>query len=398
MTHEELLSRAISDVVPRKLAEDKLKAGKPLRMYWGIDPTGSQIHLGHSVPLRKMRAFQDAGHHVILLIGSFTAMIGDPSGRDEMRQALTADDVKRNFETYIEQAKKILDMKKLEVRYNHEWLEKLSFKDILGLTSHFTVQQMLHRDMFAKRIKEDAPISVTEFMYPLMVGYDSVMLDVDVELGGNDQLFNMLAGRTLQTAFGKKDKFVLTTKLIDGTDGRKMSKSYNNCVYLTDKPDDMYGKLLSMPDTLITLYMECCTDIPMSDVHAAEKALKDGTENPKNLKMRLAREIVTMYHSEAEAKAAEEAFENVFKNKGVPDDMPAYRTKKGESLIDALVASGLVASKSEARRLIEQGGIRVHEKTVMDVNTKVGEGLSQEALAQGVVVKVGKRKFIKISS
>ena len=367
-------------------------------MYWGIDPTGSQIHLGHSVPLRKMRAFQDAGHHVILLIGSFTAMIGDPSGRDEMRQALTADDVKRNFETYIEQAKKILDMKKLEVRYNHEWLEKLSFKDILGLTSHFTVQQMLHRDMFAKRIKEDAPISVTEFMYPLMVGYDSVMLDVDVELGGNDQLFNMLAGRTLQTAFGKKDKFVLTTKLIDGTDGRKMSKSYNNCVYLTDKPDDMYGKLLSMPDTLITLYMECCTDIPMSDVHAAEKALKDGTENPKNLKMRLAREIVTMYHSEAEAKAAEEAFENVFKNKGVPDDMPAYRTKKGESLIDALVASGLVASKSEARRLIEQGGIRVHEKTVMDVNTKVGEGLSQEALAQGVVVKVGKRKFIKISS
>jgi len=333
-----------------------------------------------------MRAFQDAGHDVILLIGSFTAMIGDPTGRDEMRQALTSDDVKKNFETYIDQAKKILDMKKLEVRYNHEWLEKLSFKDILSLTSHFTVQQMLHRDMFAERMKKDAPISVTEFMYPLMVGYDSVMLDVDVELGGNDQLFNMLAGRTLQTVFGKRDKFVLTTKLIEGTDGRKMSKSYGNCVYLTDKPEEMYGKILSMPDTLITLYMECCTDLPMSEVKAAEKMLKDGTENPKNVKMRLAREIVAMYHSEADAKEAEEAFENVFKNKGVPDDMPEYKAKKGESLIDALVASGSCASKSEARRLIEQGGVKVNDKAVTDVGAKAEEG----------VVKVGKRKFVKI--
>jgi tyrosyl-tRNA synthetase len=383
---QELLSRAVSDVVPRKLAEEKLKSGKKLRMYWGIDPTGTKIHLGHSVPLRKMRAFQDSGHHVILLIGSFTAMIGDPSGRDEMRTALTADEVKKNFETYIEQAKKILDMDKLEIRYNHEWLEKLSFKEILGLTSHFTVQQMLHRDMFAKRMEEDTPISFTEFMYPLMVGYDSVMLDVDVELGGNDQLFNMLAGRTLQTAFKKRDKFVLTTKLIEGTDGRKMSKSYNNCVYLTDEPNEMYGRLLSMPDNLIPLYMECCTDLPMSEVKAAEKALKDGSENPKNLKMRLAREIVTMYHSAAAAKSAEEAFENVFKNKGVPEDIPEYKAKKGESLIDALLASGSVASKSEARRLIEQGGIKVNDKTVTSVVAKAEVG----------VVKVGKRNFLKI--
>lgn len=396
MTPEELLTRGISDVVPRKLAESKLKSGKPLRLYWGIDPTGAKIHLGHSVPLRKMRAFQDAGHHVILLIGSFTAMIGDPSGRDELRSALSADEVKKNFETYIEQAKKILDMSKLEVRYNHEWLEKLTFKDILGLTSHFTVQQMLHRDMFAERMKKDAPISVTEFMYPLMVGYDSVMLDVDVELGGNDQLFNMLAGRTLQTAFGKKDKFVLTTKLIEGTDGRKMSKSYNNCVYLEDAPEEMYGRLMSMPDSLITLYMECCTDIPMLEVAATEKALKAGKENPKHLKMRLAREIVTMYHSAAAAKTAEEAFENVFKNKGIPDDMPEYKAKKGESLIDALVASGSCASKSEARRLIEQGGIKVNDKPVTDVNAKAGEGLTPGASAQGVIVKVGKRKFLNI--
>ncbi len=386
MTPEELLTRAISDVVPRKLAEAKLKSGKPMRLYWGIDPTGAKIHLGHSVPLRKMRAFQDAGHHVILLIGSFTAMIGDPTGRDTMRTTLTADDVKKNFETYIEQAKKILDMSKLEVRYNHEWLGAMKLKEILDLTSHFTVQQILKRDMFAKRMKEDAPISLTEFMYPLMVGYDSVMLDVDVELGGNDQLFNMLAGRTLQTAFGKRDKFVLTTKLIEGTDGRKMSKSYNNCVYLEDAPEEMYGRLMSMPDNLITLYMECCTDIPMSEVAASEKALAGGKENPKHLKMRLAREIVTMYHSAADAKAAEEAFENVFKNKGVPDDMPEYKAKKGESLIDALVASGSCASKSEARRLIEQGGIKVNDKTVTDVNAKAEQGIT----------KVGKRKFVKV--
>jgi tyrosyl-tRNA synthetase len=383
----ELLTRAVEEVVPRKVAEDKLKSGKPLRLYWGIDPTGTKIHLGHSVPLRKMRAFQDAGHHVILLIGSFTAMIGDPTGRDELRQQLSAEDVKKNFETYIDQAKKILDMEKLEIRYNHEWLEKLTFKDILRLTGNFTVQQMLHRDMFAKRMKEDAPISLTEFMYPLMVGYDSVMLDVDVELGGNDQLFNMLAGRTLQTAFKKRDKFVLTTKLIDGTDGRKMSKTYNNCVYLTDAPNEMYGRLLSMPDNLIPLYMECCTDIPMTEVKACELALKGGKENPKVLKMRLAREIVTMYHSKEAAAHAEAEFENVFKNKGLPEDIQEFKAKKGMLLIDALAESKIVTSKSEARRLIEQGGIRIDDKPVTAMDAKAEKG----------IVRVGKRKFLKIA-
>ncbi len=387
MDTSELLTRAVTDVVPRKLAEEKLKSGQPLRLYFGIDPTGAKLHLGHSVPLRKMRAFQDAGHHVILLIGSFTAMVGDPTGRDEMRQELTADDVKKNFESYIDQAKKILDLKTLEVRYNHEWLEKLTFKDVLQLTSHFTVQQMLKRDMFAKRMQDDEPISVTEFMYPLMVGFDSVMLDVDVELGGNDQLFNMLAGRTMQTACKKRDKFVLTTKLLDGTDGRKMSKTYNNCVYITDEPTEMYGCLLSMPDNLIPIYMECCTDLPMKEVKSAEQALKDGTENPKNLKMRLAREIVTMYHSADAAKVAEESFENVFKYKGVPKDMPEYKARKGESLIDALVTSKSVASKSEARRLIEQGGVKLNDKPVTDLNAKAEQG----------IWKVGKRKFVKFS-
>jgi tyrosyl-tRNA synthetase len=382
----ELLTRAVQDVVPRKVAEEKMRSGQKLRLYWGIDPTGTKIHLGHSVPLRKMRAFQDAGHHVILLIGSFTAMVGDPTGRDEMRQALSAEDVRKNFETYMEQAKKILDMEKLEVRYNHEWLEKLTFKDILKLTSNFTVQQMLHRDMFAKRMAEDSPISLTEFMYPLMVGYDSVILDVDVELGGNDQLFNMLAGRTLQTAFKKRDKFVLTTRLIEGTDGRKMSKTYGNCVYLTDPPGEIYGRLMSMPDNLIPVYMECCTDIPMQEVKDAEKAIQSGTTNPKLLKMRLAREIVTMYHSKADAGAAEKEFENVFKNKGTPDSMPEFQAGKGMTLVDALMASKTVTSKSEARRLIEQGGIKVNESVVT----------STDAPAEKGIVKVGKRKFLRV--
>lgn len=384
----ELLVRAVQDVVPRTVAESKMKSGKPLRLYWGIDPTGTRIHLGHSVPLRKMRAFQDAGHHVILLIGSFTAMIGDPSGRDEMRQALSAEDVKKNFETYIDQAKKILDMEKLEIRYNHEWLEKLTFKDILKLTSNFTVQQMLKRDMFVKRMQDDAPISLTEFMYPLMVGYDSVILDVDVELGGNDQLFNMLAGRTLQTAFKKRDKFVLTTKLLEGTDGRKMSKTYNNCVYLTDAPGEMYGRLMSMPDNLIPAYMECCTDIPMAEVKACEQALKAGKENPKKLKMRLAREIVTMYHSTQAAEAAEAEFENVFKNKGLPESIPEFKAKKGMLFVDALLESKTVASKSEARRLIEQGGVKLDDKTVTAIDARAEKGM----------YRVGKRKFLKIVS
>lgn len=387
MDSNELLSRAVSDVVPRKLAEEKLKSGKRLRIYLGIDPTGAKLHLGHSVPLRKLKEFADAGHHVIFLIGSFTAMIGDPSGRDSMREPLTPEQIEENFKTYKKQAEKILDFSKIEIRYNHEWLEQLNYRDIVRQASYFTKQQMEEREMFRQREKRGDPIHLQEFLYPLMVGYDSVVLDVDCEVGGNDQLFNMLAGRTLQQAYGKRDKFVLTTKLIEGTDGRKMSKTYNNCVYLTDAPGEMYGRLMSMPDNLIPVYMECCTDIPLTEVKATEKALKDGKENPKNLKMRLAREIVTMYHTAKDATEAEAGFQNVFANKGLPDEMPEYKAKKGESLIDALVASGSCASKSEARRLIEQGGVKVDDKTVTSVDAKAEKG----------VVKVGKRKFLRLS-
>ncbi len=368
-------------MTPRPLAEEKLKSGKKMRLYFGIDPTGNKLHLGHSVPLRKMRAFQDAGHEVIMVIGSFTAMIGDPTGRDEMRVSLTKKDIEQNYETYMDQAKLILDTKKLTVKYNHEWLEKLGFKDIIDLASKFTVQQMIERDMFEKRIDEGKPIGLHEFFYPLMVGYDSVVLDVDGELGGNDQYFNMLAGRTLQTAFKKRDKFVLTTKILEGTDGRKMSKTYDNCVFLTDSPNEMFGKLMRVHDNLMETYFECCTDVAAGEV---QKILSG---NPKEAKMRLAKEIVSLYHGGVQGSAAEANFNAVFSDGGVPDDIAEVRAKKGMTYLDLLVSEKLVTSKSEGRRLIEQGGLKLDDVKIDDQNATV---------ATSGVLKVGKRKFVKI--
>lgn len=379
--HEELLTRAVESVVPRDLAVKKLASGKPIRLYLGIDPTGAKLHIGHSVPLRKLKAFQEAGHEVIFLIGSFTATIGDPSGRDQLREPLTLAQVEENFQTYKKQASKILDFSKVKIVYNHEWLGKLTFNEIVKLASSVTVQQMLDREMFQRRITEGKPIGVHEFLYPLMQGYDSVMLDVDCELGGNDQLFNILCGRTLQQIYGKREKFALTTKLIEGTDGRKMSKTYNNCVYLEDEPADMFGKVMSVKDELMATYFECCTDVPMPEV---KKILAGG---PRDAKARLARAIVTLYHGADAAAKAEEAFNRVFKDKGVPEDMPEVTVKKGTALIDVLVSAKLVASKSEARRLIEQGGVKMNNKVVQSTDTVIAEG----------IIQAGKRKFVRVS-
>lgn len=377
-------------MVPRTLAEEKLKTGKPLRLYLGIDPTGAQLHVGHSVPLLKLRDFQDAGHHVIFLIGSFTAMIGDPTGRDKLREALTREDVVRNFETYKEQAEKILDFSKVELRYNHEWLEKMNFADILKLASSFTVQQMLERDMYQKRIAEGKPIALPEFFYPLMQGYDSVALDVDFEVGGNDQLFNILAGRQLMQFFGmKREKFALTTKLVEGTDGRKMSKTYQNCIYINDAPNDMYGKVMSVNDSLIFTYFECCTRIPMSEV-AELKAKMDSGENPRNIKMRLARELVTMYHSKEAAESAEAEFIQIFQKKDKPTDIEEKNLGVAEmGICDLVVAVGFAKSKGEAKRLIEGGGVSLDEVKVSDFKAVIG--LSKKTLLQ-----VGKRHFAYI--
>ena len=377
----DLLTRATEKVIPKKLAEEKIASKEKLRVYWGIDPTGGKIHLGHTIPMRKLQAFADAGHHAILLIGSFTAMIGDPSDQKAERKPLTKEEVEKNFATYKEQAGKVIDFEKVEVVYNHEWLEKLGYNEILDHASKFTVQQMEERAMFAERMNNDKPVSVHEFMYPLMVGYDSVNLDVDCEIGGTDQEFNMLAGRTMQKAYGKREKFVLTTPLIEGTDGRKMSKSYENCVFLDDAPDDMFGKLMSISDELMKTYFECCTDVDMKEVG---KLLKG---SPRDAKGRLASEIVTMYHSADAASAAEKNFVNVHKEKGTPDDMPEATVKKGTLLIDVLTDNGLAKSKAEAKRLIEQGGVKVNDSAVESIDVEASEG----------VVKVGKRKFLRVA-
>ncbi len=405
---EDFLTRAVTDAVPRDLAEQKLAGGQPLRVYFGIDPTGTRLHLGHAVALRKLRALQDAGHQVIFLIGSYTAMIGDPTGRDSMRQPLSKEEVTKNFETYQQQAGTVLDLGKVEVRYNHEWLDQLTAADTLRIASHFTVQQMLTRDMFRERMKRGEDLSPMEFLYPLLQGYDSVILDVDMEVGGNDQLFNMLCGRKLQHAYGKRDKCVLTVKLLEGTDGRKMSKSYDNCIWLTDSPQDMFGKVMRVEDRLIPQYFECCTDTPMAEIKQLELQLQlspvdEATENttltsvnPRDLKMRLAREIVTLYHGADAAAQAEREFTRVFSQKELPEHMPEVTVKPGDSLIDLLLTQKLLPSKNEARRLLGQGGIHLNGERVTALDAKVGDGLTPEAWSTGAVVKVGKRKFLRI--
>jgi tyrosyl-tRNA synthetase len=372
---DELLSRGVENVIPRELAAKKLKSGEKLRVYLGIDPTGAKLHLGHSVVLRKLKSFSDMGHHVIFVVGSFTAMIGDPTGRDAAREPLTPAQVKENFQNYKRQAQKILDFSKVEIRYNDEWLSPLKFNDIVKLASNFTVQQMLQRDMFEKRIGEGKPISLHEFLYPLMVGYDSVMLDVDVELGGSDQEFNMLAGRHLQERMGKREKFVLTTKLIEGTDGRKMSKTYNNCVYLEDEPHDMFGKLMSVNDELMRTYFEVLTDTPKEKI---EEAL---ALHPKEAKLLLSQTIVQMYHSKEAAQKAKEEWENTFSKGEVPSDAKEVPAGKLFEFVTDV-------SKSELRRLVVQGAV-----SSMVSGQKI-ESIDQEI--SNDVIRVGKHKFYKV--
>ena len=377
---DELLTRGVAKLIPQKLAEEKIASGKKLRIYLGIDPTGEKLHLGHAVPLRKLQAFADSGHHVIFIVGSFTAMIGDPSGRDDQREALTQKQVEENFQTYKQQASKILDFNKVEVRYNHEWLGELTSSDFLAITSHFTKQQLEQREMFVRREKEGNPIHMHEMLYPMLVGYDSVVLDVDCEIGGSDQEFNMLAGRTLQKVYGKREKFVLTTKLLEGTDGRKMSKTYNNCIYLIDEANDIYGKVMSIKDEPMATYFECCTDVPVQEY---QKILKG---NPRDAKARLAYEIVEMYHGKKNAESSKNEFESVFQKGVLPKDIPEVKVKKGSLLIDVLVEQKLVVSKSEARRLIEQKGIVINDNIVTDPDQEAEKG----------IVRIGKRKFLKV--
>jgi len=389
METKELLTRGVEAVVPLDLMQAKLKSKKKLRVYLGIDPTSTKIHLGNAVPLRKLRDFQNAGHEVIFLVGSFTALIGDTSDKDAMRKPLTPEEIEHNFHTYKEQASKILDFKKAKILYNGDWLGKLSFKNVVELAQHFTVQQMIQREMYQKRLKDDKPIGLHEFLYCLMQGYDSVHMEVDVEVGGNDQLFNMLAGRTLLKEYKNKEKVVVTTPLLEGTDGRKMSKSYGNTINIEDEPTDMFGKLMSMKDELIIKYFELCTDVPMREIDEIDKALKTDL-NPRDAKMRLAKEIVALYHGEDAGIEAEKEFINIFKKGGLPDDIPEFKINGDRNIVDLLELCKLVASRTEAKRLIQEGAVKVDGEKVPDPSVAY-------RMEKGMIIQVGKRRFAKIA-
>lgn len=382
--------RGIEDIISEPELEKALKESKKLRLKLGVDPSSPDIHLGHAVVLRNLRKFQDQGHTVIFLIGDGTARIGDPSGRNKTRPVLTEKEIKANARTYLDQMSKILDIKKAEVRRNSEWLDKLNFTELLKLAGNFTVAQLIEREDFKKRLAAGSELSVHELLYPIMQAYDSVMLESDVEFGGTDQYFNLLAGRSLQKKLGMRPQQVITSKLLVGTDGmNKMSKSLGNYVGITDAPSDMYGKIMSIPDEIIIHYFELCTDYDLDQIKAIEESLANGA-NPRDVKASLAHEITQVYHGKKEADAAAKKFDQTFKEKKIPKDIPVLEvTDDRLELVWLLVASELAGSKTEARRLIEQGGVKIEGAVIGDVNATLN-------LGKETVIQVGKRKFLKV--
>jgi tyrosyl-tRNA synthetase len=386
------LSRGTEAIYSAEELKQKLASGRPLRIKYGMDPTAPDIHLGHSVQMRILRRFQDLGHTVVLIIGDYTAMIGDPSGRDTTRPMLNEDQISRNAQTYLNQAGILLDTssERLELRRNSEWLSRLTFADVLRLTGQMTVQQMLQRENFKQRIANEREIIITEFLYPLMQAYDSVAIDADVEFGGSDQTFNCLAGRDLMAKAEKPRQVVMITPLLVGLDGtEKMSKSKGNYVALTDRAEDMYGKLMSIPDALMRNYFELLTDRPVDEIH---RLLDDQQTHPRDSKDALAREIVSMYHDEAAADAAAAEFRRRFSEGHLPSDMPLYRVDQSDWPLANLISHvEFASSNSEARRLIKQGAVTFADKKISDPTAQV-----QIPTDQPVVLKVGKRKICQV--
>ena len=395
-----IIKRGIEEIISEeeliKKLEKSRKEKRPLRIKQGFDPNAPDIHLGHTVGLRKMRQFQDLGHDVYFLIGDFTGMIGDPSGQTVTRKQLTKEEVKKNAETYKKQVFKILNPEKTKVVFNSHWLGKLSFSEVLKICSEYTVARMLERDDFATRYKKEKPIGIHEFLYPLMQGYDSVALQADIELGGTDQKFNLLVGRTIQREYGQEPQVIITMPLLEGTDGvEKMSKSLNNYIGINEPPQVMYGKVMSIPDNLMIRYFELVTDVPLNEIDKIKIDLENNNIHPRDVKKRLAREIVQLYHGHSASLIAEEEFEKVFKKKLYPEEIRELVLKKdnlkeGKIWITELIAmSNLVSSKSEARRLIKQGGVRINSEKVSDPNFDL-------TVEEGMILKIGKLNFIKL--
>ncbi len=391
-----VIRRGAEEIIPEDELVHKLKqaeqTGQPLIVKLGCDPSRPDLHIGHGVVLRKLRHFQDLGHQAVLVIGDFTAMIGDPSGRNKTRPQLTLEDTKRNADSYVEQAEKILDIERLKIVYNNDWLGAMSFNDVIKLASRYTVARMLERDDFTKRFKAEIPISVHEFLYPLAQGMDSVELRADVELGGTDQKFNLLVGRDLQREYGQAPQVIITLPLLEGTDGKeKMSKSYDNHIGLQDSPADIYGRTLSIPDELIYKYYVLAADAD-DTVQADIKALlADPAVNPRDIKRRLARMIVELYHDSDAAIAAEQHFDNIFIQKGIPNDIAEICLNEAQLLVDVIFDNQLVDSKSNARRMIKQGAVRLNGEQCTDIQHELLPG-------ENIIIKVGKRRFLKLSA
>lgn len=393
-----IIHSGAAEIIPEEALMEKLKRNKPLNIKLGVDPTAPDIHIGHAVPLRKLRAFQDLGHQVTLIIGDGTALIGDPSGRNTTRPQLTRDQIKVNAQTYVDQAFKILDPEKTTLRYNSEWILSLGMEDLLKIASNFTVARILERDDFHNRYSNNQPISLHEFLYPLMQAYDSVVIKADVELGGTDQLFNLLAGRELMEKMGMEPQVCLTLPLLEGTDGvKKMSKSYGNYIGLTDKPNDMFGKVMSIPDELMVKYYRLASTLSVDQIDAIEAGLAADEIHPNRCKRDLARNLVTAYYDEAAAEEAEQAFDRLFKQHDIPDDVPEFAAdltpnEEGKVYVAKLIHdAGMAQSVGEARRLIDGGGVKINGEALAAKEYNV-----DPSMLEGAVVQVGKRKFTRL--
>ncbi|MDZ4746817.1 MAG: tyrosine--tRNA ligase [bacterium] len=391
----DVIRQNIVDLLPedelvRKL-ERSIAKGTPLTVKLGLDPSRPDIHIGHAVVLGKLRQFQDLGHKVVLIIGDFTAMIGDPTGKSKTRPALTLEETRLNGITYVDQASTVLDKTKTEVAYNSTWLDALSFKDVIGLTAKYTVAQILERDDFTKRYRAGEPISVHEFMYPLSQAYDSVAIKADIELGGTDQKFNLLVGREIMRAYGLEPQCILTMPLLEGTDGvEKMSKSLDNYIGVTDSPRDMFGKTMSVPDPLIPRYLQYACNASVQEVEGIVKGLSDGSLHPRQAKVDLAKRIVARYHGQAAADASFAEFERIFVKKDIPDNISDFVVDTPTvALIDVLMNAKLVASRSDARRLIEQGGLQIDGERISDISYTIDTSSPH-------IVRAGKLKFIRV--
>lgn len=388
-----IIKKGVEEIISEEELIKKIKkskeTGNPLRVKYGIDPTGYDVHIGHLVPIRKMREFQDLGHIGVIIIGDFTAQIGDPTGKDESRPPLTSEQVRKNSEKYMDQLFTVLDRDKTEIRYQSEWFGDMKMSDVIGLMGKFTLAQFMAHDTFRKRYENNLPLGMHEIMYPILQSYDSVAVNADIELGATEQKFNILAGRDMQRYFEMPQQVAILSPILMGTDGKqKMSKSLDNYIAVFDTPSDKYGKTMSIPDDMIINYFNYATKVDPDEIDKISQDLKEDNVNPKYIKQRLAREIVALYHGEEEAKKAEEEFNLIFSKKEIPDDMPVYKLSSGKmGIIDLLVEAKLCKTKGEVRRLIKQNAISIEGEKVKDIFYEIDKETT---------IKIGKRRFLKV--